>query len=152
MTMLAEPAVRTVASPAGAAEVRFVTPLLGFPKLERYRLSQPKAGPMWWLESLQQADVNFCLLAPFAAGLDPDLQVAPDDITDVGAASVAEVEVYTMVVLDKDPSQMRTNLRAPVLVCRRTGLAKQVVLPDVRLPIRFFLRDIPAARSRGGRL
>jgi len=47
-----------------------------------------------------------------------------------------------MVVLDKDPSQRRTNLRAPILVCRNTRMAKQVVLQDTRLPIKFFLRDL----------
>lgn len=53
-----------------------------------------------------------------------------------GSVAVTEDQLIT------DPTQRRTNLRAPILVGRPTGLAKQVVWSDARLPIRFFLRDL----------
>lgn len=125
--------------------ITFVSPLLGFEKLKRFLVYQTQEGPTYWLQSLEQGDAAFCLLAPFRAGLDPELEIAGADVADLGAKDAADLDVYTMVVLDKDPAQRRTNLRAPILVCRATRLAKQVVLQDQRLPIKFFLRDLKTA-------
>jgi flagellar assembly factor FliW len=120
----------------------FVTPLLGFPQLKRWLFYQTQSGPSYWIQSVEDPKVGFCVLAPFQAGLDPDMELGHEDIADIGAKDASDIDVFTMVVLDKDPTQRRTNLRAPILVCRSTRLAKQVVLQDTRLPIRFFLRDL----------
>ena len=53
-----------------------------------------------------------------------------------GSVAVTEDQLIT------NPTQRRTNLCAPILLGRTTRLAKQLVLPEVRLPIRFFLRDL----------
>lgn len=125
----------------------FVTPLLGFPRLKRWLFYQTQSGPTYWIQSVEDPKVGFCVLAPFQAGLDPDIELGREDVADIGAKDVSDIDVFTMVVLDKDPAQRRTNLRAPILVCRSTRMAKQVVLQDTRLPIKFFLRDLqPKAR------
>jgi flagellar assembly factor FliW len=123
--------------------VHFITPLLGFPaKLKRWLIYQTQSGPSYWLQSVEDEKIGFCILAPFQAGLDPEIELSADDVRDIGAKDANDIDVYTMVVLDKDPQQSRTNLRAPLLICRETRLAKQVVLNDARLPIKFFLRDL----------
>ena len=80
--------------------------------------------------------------APFQAGLEARMVISPADVTDIGATGVEDIDVYSLVVLDRDPAQRRTNLRAPILVCRTTRRAKQVVLTYPKLPIKFLLRDI----------
>lgn len=125
--------------------VTFVTPLLGFERLATFCIHQHQEGPLHWMQSVEDARVAFCLLAPFAAGLDPDIAIELDDVADIGADSVADIAVYSVVVLDKDPTQVRTNLRAPILVCRSTRKAKQVVLSNSKLPIRYFLNQLPPA-------
>ena len=132
----------------GAVEVAenqlttFVTPLLGFPQLKRWLFYQTKNGPTYWIQSVEDPKVSFCVIAPFQAGLDPEIDLNGDDVADIGAKNPSDIDVYTMVVLDTDPAQRRTNLRAPILVCRSTNLAKQVILQDTRLPIKFYLRDL----------
>jgi len=120
----------------------FVTPLLGFPQLKRWLFYQTQSGPSYWIQSVDDPKVSFCVLAPFQAGLDPDIELMGEDVADIGAKDASDIDVYTVVVLDPDPAQRRTNLRAPILVCRTTRMAKQVVLQDTRLPIKFFLRDL----------
>lgn len=151
LSTLKEPTVATLTiqtllkGPVAVAEdqlTTFVTPLLGFPKLKRWLFYQTQVGPTYWIQSVEDPKVGFCVLAPFQAGLDPDIELGAEDVSDIGAKDVSDIDVFTMVVLDKDPAQRRTNLRAPILVCRTTRLAKQVVLQDTRLPIRFFLRDL----------
>ena len=125
--------------------ITFASPLLGFEKLKRFLVYQTQEGPCFWLQSLEDPNASFCLLAPFLAGLDPELEIAGADVADLGAKDSTDLDVYTMIVLDKDPAQRRTNLRAPILVCRSTRLAKQIVLQDQRLPIKFYLRDLKTA-------
>lgn len=119
-----------------------VTPLLGFPTLKRWLLYQTEDGPIHWMQSVDDPQTVFCLLAPFDAGLDPDIELGSEDVSDIGAMDASDIDVYTMMVFDRDLGQHRTNLRAPILVCRTTQLAKQVVLHDTRLPIRFILPDL----------
>jgi flagellar assembly factor FliW len=120
----------------------FVTPLLGFPQLKRWLFYQTQTGPSYWIQSVEDPKIGFCVIAPFRAGLDPDIELTGEDVADIGAKDVSDIDVFTVVVLDADPAQRRTNLRAPILVCRTTRMAKQVVLQDTRLPIKFFLRDL----------
>jgi flagellar assembly factor FliW len=124
--------------------ITFTRPLLGFDSLKRFLLYQTAEGPMYWLQSVEDERTAFCLLAPFLAGLDPDLVITPADAIDIQASGSGDIDVYTVVVLDRDPALVRTNLRAPVLIGRTSGKAKQVVLEDPRLPIRFFLKDLRA--------
>jgi len=53
-----------------------------------------------------------------------------------GSVAVTEDHIFT------DRIQRQTTLRAPILVGCSTRLAKQIMVPDARLPIRFFLRDL----------
>ena len=151
LAMLSDPTSGTVSVDTqlrGVVEVpadkilRFTAPLLGFDKLERFLIYQTQPGPLFWLQAVDDKSVSFCLLAPFQAGMDIDMEIGPVDAVDIGAVAVGEIDVYTVLVLDKDPAQIRTNLRAPILVCPRTGLAKQLVLSNAKLPIQFHLKDL----------
>lgn len=127
--------------------ITFVQPVLGFDRLTTFIIYQTQSGPMYWLQSLEDPTVSFCLLAPYEAGIDPDIELGTEDVIDLGARDHAELTLYTTVVLDDDPAQIRTNLRAPILVCRRTGRAKQLVINDTRLPVRLHLKDIKEGRN-----
>jgi flagellar assembly factor FliW len=122
--------------------LRFTAPVLGFDHLERFLIYQTQSGPLHWLQSVEDPLISFCLLAPFQTGMDIDMEIGPADAVDIGAVTAEEIDVYTVLVLDKDPDQIRTNLRAPLLVCARTGLAKQLVLSNAKLPIQFRLKDL----------
>lgn len=120
----------------------FVEPLIGFEHLTRFLIYQTAPGPMYWMQSLDDEQVAFALLAPFAAGLDPDMAIGPQDLADIDAATPDAVAVYTMVVLGADPTESRTNLRAPLLVSHAGNKAKQVILDDPALPVRYPLADL----------
>ena len=125
----------------------FVNPLLGFEHLRRFIIYQTDTGPLYWLQSVEDKRAAFCLLAPFKAGLDPDMQISLGDAATIGADQVADIEVYTIVVLDRDPALTRTNLAAPILVNHAAGLATQLVLEDKKLPVRFALSSLGKARA-----
>lgn len=122
--------------------IRLTEPLLGFEDIEQFVIYQTQDGPLFWLQDLHNPEASFCVLAPFAAGLDPDYAIGPQDIADLGGGALEDLVVYTLVVLDKDPAKIRTNLRAPILVNVATRLAKQVVFDDPALEMRFPFSEI----------
>lgn len=128
--------------------VTFVTPLLGFDGLERFVLYQTKPGPLYWLQAIEDPRAAFCILAPFEAGLDPDYEIGSADADAIAATGADDIAVYTMMVLDEDPARVRTNLRAPILLGRSSGKAKQVIFNDGRLPVQCYLASYQSARGR----
>jgi flagellar assembly factor FliW len=120
----------------------FTQPLLGFERHDRWITYQSIDGPLHWLQAVDDPRATFCILSPSEAGMAADWEIGRDDATDLGTTDARELELYTVVVLDRDPQQIRTNFRAPILVCRRTGRAKQLVIDDPRLPIKQPLSEI----------
>lgn len=126
--------------------IHFTQALIGFEQHQRFVLLQTDKGPLYWLQAVDNAKVAFAVLAPFQAGLDPDMPLTNRDVDDIGASGLDDIDVYTLLVLDQDPSQIRTNLRAPILIGRSSNKAKQTVLDAPHLPVQFFLRDLLAKR------
>ena len=122
----------------------FITPLIGFDHLRQFIFFQKQDGPLSWMQSLDDPQVAFCVLAPFAAGIDPDIAIAGDDVNDIKAAGTDDIDVFTLVVLDEDRSKIRTNLRAPILVGKTSRLAKQIIVDDPKLPLQFPLGSLLA--------
>lgn len=122
--------------------IHFEDSLLGFEGKQRFTLLQTAHGPMFWLQCIDDPTLAFCVLDPFAAGLDPDMALMESDLKAIGVEQLKDVNVYTIVVLDEDPAKIRTNLRAPILVSNISNKAKQVIIDDQSLPVQLFLKDL----------
>ncbi len=127
--------------------VVFTEPMLGFERLQKFRLERIRGTPFSWLHSEDDRTAHFCLLAIFEAGLDPDIEISTSDAASIGAHDTSDITVLGVVVLDQDPAKIRVNLRAPVIYCPSTGKAKQVVLSNPALPVQYLLKDVSAARA-----
>lgn len=103
--------------------VTFVEPLLGFEHLKRFLVFQTQEGPIFWLQSVEEREAAFCIVTPFAIGLDPDYEIGTQDVEDLEVNGVEDITVYTMVTLAADANDTTTNLRAPILVAK-SGKAK----------------------------
>jgi len=108
---------------------RFVSPILGF---EAYRafaiLPDPAAAPFHWLQSLEDKRVAFPVVSAGEIGM---VYSGNEDVLGaVGASSWHDVECWLIVVFPSDRGPMRMNLRAPVLVHRRTRSAAQGIVRE----------------------
>ena len=129
--------------------VHLVEPLLGLgPDLE-FLVYRTGPGPMSWWQSVTNLQLALCCLEPFAAGLDPDMAIDQAAAEAVGASGPDDLIVFTVVVLDRDPTQIRTNLRAPILVSRSTGKGVQIILDDINLPVKAYLTELAAKMGKG---
>ena len=76
----------------------------------------------------------------------PDYRVVigSHELAELAVQTAEELDVFTLVVVPLDPTKVRTNLKAPVLINRKHRLGKQTVLEKSDYPIQFFL-----AQARG---
>lgn len=128
--------------------VEMVEPLAGLGDDREFLVYRSQPGPLSWWQSTGRRDLALCCLEPFAAGLDPDMAIDPGAAEAIGACDQSDITVFTVVVLERDPALTRTNLRAPILVCRSTRKALQVVLDDPKLPVRACLSELVARAGK----
>ena len=129
--------------------VELVEPLPGLGADREFLVYRSAPGPLSWWQSTTRKDLALCCLEPFAAGLDPDMAIDQAHAAAVGANGPEDIVVFTIVVLEQDGSQTRTNLRAPILVNRHSRKALQVVLDDPRLPVKGYLAELVARAATG---
>jgi len=130
----------------GAVEVprkqvyRLTEPILGFETCRRYALlEEQRTKPILWLQSIETANLVFPLVEADFIGLNYTQDLAKIDLDDIGADDPDDLRVMLIVVIPQDVTQVRANLRAPLLLHPQRGLGKQVVLYDSTYPIQFRL-------------
>lgn len=109
----------------------------GFDALRRYALIAEEDSGVEWLQSLDDSEVCFALLEPFALLPEYSFEMADADVEGVGMEEPGDVIVRSILTLHEDPRQITVNLLAPLVLCRRTHLARQVILQGVDYSMRY---------------
>ena len=127
--------------------ITFTQPIIGFQEFRRFvLLDGPVGSNLRWLQSTDSGDLAFILMNPRNAVPDYAFKLGDHELAELAVTTVDELEVYTLVVVPKDPTQVRTNLKAPILVNKKQRLAKQTILDRSSYPVQFML----AQKSQGG--
>jgi flagellar assembly factor FliW len=110
--------------------LQFSTGLLGFPHHKTYRLQAQHANlPFRWLQATDDPPVAFAITDPFAFLPDYQVPIQEQDLLDIKVTAAADLVLFVIVTLPRQASsQLTVNLQGPVLVNRRSGWAKQLVL------------------------
>lgn len=111
------------------AEIRIMGGLVPFPH-ERYRVrEEPDAPPFLRIETVDD-DLVFHVIDPFLipGSYEPVIGDADDEL--LGLTGVADTRMLAIVNLTNGASHATVNLAAPIVVNRRTGQAKQVILQN----------------------
>lgn len=120
--------------------ITLTQPIIGFQDYRRFLLLPgPEGSNLSWLQSTESGELAFLLMNPQQFFQDYTVELSPHDLSELAANAVDELDVYTLVVVPDDPSQVRTNLKAPVLLNAKQRLGKQTVLEKSDYPIQFFL-------------
>lgn len=122
------------------AILTFTQPIIGFQEYRRYvLLPGPPDSAVCWLQSTDSGDLAFLLINPRQVLPDYRITLSQHELAEMAVASADELDVYTLLVVPDDPSKVRTNLRAPLLINAKQRLGKQMVLERSDYPIQFFL-------------
>jgi flagellar assembly factor FliW len=111
---------------------RFATGLVGFPSRKRFVLLDHRPGsPFKWMLSLDDPELAFAVADPLdlVPGYEPPVERAARQL----GAEPADVAIFALVTIPKDPTQMTVNLMAPVAVDLKSMTAQQLILdrPDL---------------------
>ena len=85
------------------------------------------------------------MINPFLIKADYDITIPEPDVRELELRDALDAEIMTIVVVASQASQLRTNLRAPIVCNTEKGIAKQVIINDGNLPIQYFFGRRQAA-------
>jgi len=131
MKVLTEISPIEIENPA-AGLIRLPQGLVGFPKHTTLEfLYQPDQLPFLWMRLHGPEPIHFVVIEPggLIPGYEPEL--FDDDAAFLGLSSSVDAAIFNIVTLrGGSPAEATVNLIGPVIVNRRTGIAKQVVLAN----------------------
>jgi len=126
--------------------VTFTQPIIGFQEYRRFvLLPGPPDSAVVWLQSTESGELAFLLMNPKDVVPDYGFNLGQHELAELAVTTLAELDIYTILVVSEDVSKVRTNLKAPILINSRQRLGKQTVLEKSDYPIQFYL-----ARAREG--
>ena len=120
--------------------ITLTQPIIGFQDYRRFvLLPGPENSPLSWLQSTESDELAFLLMDPRRLIQDYNVHLNQHDFAELALSREDDLKIYTLVVVPDDPTQVRTNLKAPVLINIKQRLGKQTVLEKSDYPIQFFL-------------
>ena len=120
--------------------ITFTQPIIGFQEYRRFVvIPGPEEGAITWLQSCESGELAFLLMDPRHVMPDYKIKLGEHELSELAATNVDELDVYTIVVVPEDRTQVRTNLKAPILINPKHRLGKQTILDRSNYPVQFFL-------------
>lgn len=114
-------------------------PILGFEEYQRYTIIRGlEDEPFYWLQSLDEGELAFIIINPFHFFKDYSFNLPQRIREKLEVKEDSEVLINTIVVIDQDTGDIRTNLKAPVVINGDNNKGAQVVLEE-DYPTRFYL-------------
>lgn len=120
--------------------ITFTRPIIGFQEYRRFTvLPGPDSSGVVWLQSTESGELAFIMMDPRSIIADYTVKLGEHELSELAVESADELDIYTLVVVPADQKNIRTNLKAPVLINPKHRLGKQTILEKSDYPVRFFL-------------
>ena len=108
----------------------------GFEDCKRFKLFHEEglatAPTVFWLQSIDDPEVMFPIVAPEALDIEYQIELTDDDSTQIGLQAPEDIAV--VLVVYRDPAaggKIAANTRSPVILNVKTRLGMQKILQDV---------------------
>lgn len=105
--------------------IHFAEGLCGFENLHKYLLIKTDEDLFYWLNSVEQPDISFPMI-----GL---------RVIDENYPSVEENEPFGIVILNRNPQDIKVNLKAPVYINQNNKTGFQKIIDSDKYPIDYNL-------------
>lgn len=106
--------------------------LYGFEDYTIFQLHKCEYKPFVWLRSLEEQTLSFLLVDPFIFRPDYEIDVDDKTLSEIGISSPSDVLVMTIVTVPAGGKTVTANLQGPLIINKKTGCAKQVILGDAK--------------------
>lgn len=105
--------------------ISFKEGMIGFENLNRFILIHKEEDIFYWLMSVDEPEITFPLFST---------RLLEYDIPEKG-----EFEAFGIVRLNKEPSEITVNLKAPIYINQQERRGEQVILDSDKFPIDYQL-------------
>lgn len=118
--------------------INFSDGLLGFEALNKFFVVDPGDSTLiLWLQSIEDAKVAFPIIEPKIFKPDYVAKLLPSDMNSVKLESLNEAKIYSILTIPSNITEMSANLKAPIVINNAKKIAKQIVLQDNKLSVKF---------------
>lgn len=122
---------------ANSDVVTFEQGLVGMEHLRQFTVvADQRLAPCAWLQSLEDPSLAFVVIAPTMIQPDYAAEIGGDDAYQLELEDPDDADIWSIVTIVGDPRLSTVNLLAPVIVNRKRGVGKQVILSDARYSLR----------------
>lgn len=112
--------------------------LLGFENLKNFFIVDPGDSTLiLWLQSTEKESVAFPIIEPKIFNPEYIAKLVPTDLQSIELESTSHAKIYTILTIPTDISKMSANLKAPIVINNAKKLARQIVLQNSKLNVKF---------------
>lgn len=110
--------------------------LLGFERFKSFTLAtNPEEEPFLWLQVVEEPKLAFLVMSPFVVVPDYQPEISEEDARSLGLQDQEEPLIFNIVTV-RGAQQATVNLKGPIVLNRRTLVAKQIIpLNAPNLPV-----------------
>ena len=130
--------------------ILFPEGLIGFHEARRFVILNHKQDKAFkWLQNVDDGALAFIIVNPnqFMVEYAPEFLKTDLDFFQVEKGN--ELEIYSIVVVPKDPLKMSANLLGPIVINPKNHLGKQIILSTGQYTTCHYIVDEIIANSRG---
>lgn len=118
--------------------IEFTEGLLGFENLKKFFIVDPGDQTLiLWLQSIDDAATAFPIIEPKIFQPNYMVKLLPVELNSLSLDNLQNASVYTILTIPQNVTEMSANLKAPIIINNKTKMARQIVLQDSKLEVRF---------------
>ncbi len=118
--------------------IEFTEGLLGFENLKKFFIVDPGDQTLiLWLQSTDDAATAFPIIEPKIFQPNYMVKLLPVELNSLALENLSNASVYTVLTIPQNVTEMSANLKAPIIINNKTKMARQIVLQDSKLEVRF---------------
>ncbi len=113
---------------------------LGFENLEKFFIVDPGDQTLiLWMQSVENKSIAFPIIEPKIFRPDYTITLMTSEMNALELETLAEASIYTIITIPQVVTDMSANLKAPIVINNKTKKARQIVLQDNKLEVRYLM-------------
>lgn len=117
--------------------INFTTGIYGFDDYKKYIiLKDSPEDDIMFLQSLDNMELSFVLIDPYAIFIDYNPILNEDDLYELKSTGTAELKYLVIAIIKDDIKESVVNLKSPIAINPNNRTAKQVILQN-EYPLRY---------------